>query len=201
MKNFYKKLICSLFIFASSGLFVQNALSLELQIPDPLTAGEWQATGLTNCVSGTPDGVASNGIAFSTSPNFISPQFSPLALSASITGPITPSVGLSSGIAELAAALGNDPVVLSKWVHDNIDYVPYYGVMQGADVTLMTRSGNDADQAALLVELAKAAGHQAAYMIGAVWVPKANAPNWIGASDIDETLNAFLLEGLLTRNR
>ena len=145
-----------------------------------MTETEWQSLGLDDRISETSQGVASNGMALGSSPVFTAPQMSMVAMSASITGPTTPSVGLSSGVSELVGALGSDPSVLSQWVHDHVDYVPYYGLMQGADVTLMTRSGNDADQAALLVELAKAAGHQTAYMVGTIWAPKANVPNWIG---------------------
>jgi len=52
------------------------------------------------------------------------------------------------------------------YVHNNITYLHYYGCKKGAALTLWERSGNDFDQAALLVALLRAAGFTASYQYG-----------------------------------
>ncbi len=195
MNLFYKSMLGAASI---SLLFVaQNAVSIELEAPASVSEQEWNTVGLDERLTASQAGSVSNGMAEAQSPVFgdTAPVIAPMAMSMATQSATTPTVGLSSGIAELAAALDGDVVKMNKWIHDNIDYVPYYGLMQGAEQTFLSRSGNDADQAALLVEMAKAAGHQTAYMVGQIWVPKANAPNWIGAVDLDETWDAFLNGG------
>jgi hypothetical protein len=68
----------------------------------------------------------------------------------------TASATSSSGsdeIAELARALQYDPKLIYDYVHNHIDYVPYYGLHKGALLTYLDGSGNDFDQAALMIAL------------------------------------------------
>ena len=63
-------------------------------------------------------------------------------------------------IKELAYSLNYDPVKIYEYVCNEIDFTVYYGFSKGATRTLLTKSGNDHDQAALLTALLKAAAQQ-----------------------------------------
>jgi RHS repeat-associated protein len=62
-------------------------------------------------------------------------------------------------IAELAKALGNDPLKIFNHVRNQIDYEHYHGLRKGSVLTLLEGGGNDFDQCALLADLLRAAGH------------------------------------------
>ena len=66
---------------------------------------------------------------------------------------------------ELARGLEHDWRRCFDFVHDNIAYAPYPGIMRGAVRTLLDREGNDADQALLLVELLRLSGHASATVV------------------------------------
>ena len=66
-----------------------------------------------------------------------------------------PADATSSEIKELAYALRWDPKLIFEYVHNNIDYVPYYGSRKGALLTYLDGSGNDFDQASLMIALLK----------------------------------------------
>ncbi len=82
-------------------------------------------------------------------------------------------------IQALADGLQDDPMRIFDYVHDNIKFVVYFGSKKGAQLTLLEKSGNDFDQAALLVALLRAAGctnalgsdHGLAYRFGWVQFP------------------------------
>jgi RHS repeat-associated protein len=76
--------------------------------------------------------------------------------------PITPE------IVELAKSLDWNPVRIYEWVQENIETEWYWGSMKGAQETLRQRSGNDADQAALLIAMLRSAGFPARYVRGVV---------------------------------
>jgi len=71
-------------------------------------------------------------------------------------------------IAEASAKQNWDPVDLYEWVKNNIRTEWYWGSMKGAEETLRQGSGNDADQAALLIALLRAAGYPSRYVRGVV---------------------------------
>jgi transglutaminase-like putative cysteine protease len=74
----------------------------------------------------------------------------------------------AAAIAEAAGRRNWDPVDLYEWVKNNIATEWYRGSMKGALETLRQRSGNDADQAALLIALLRAAGFPSRYVVGTV---------------------------------
>ena len=74
-----------------------------------------------------------------------------------------------------------DPKKLFDFVRNNVRYTPYYGFRKGAVMTWLTRSGNDADQAELLVTLLRAAGYSADYERGWLYMPSTEARAWFGA--------------------
>jgi hypothetical protein len=80
----------------------------------------------------------------------------------STEAPITPE------IVELAKSLDWNPIRIYEWVQENIETEWYWGSMKGAEETLRQRSGNDADQAALLISLLRSAGFPARYVRGVI---------------------------------
>ncbi len=111
----------------------------------------------------------------------------PMAMAAQTTG----SSASSTIIAELAGGLENDAWNIYDYVRNEIDYVPYFGLLKGAERTLLDGAGGDADQAALLVELLIAAGYQAKFVYGTMQIPDAELANWLG---YDTSLNEDILD-------
>ncbi len=107
--------------------------------------------------------------------------------------PISQAIYLQAlAIAESTGKQNWDPVDLYEWVKNNIRTEWYWGSMKGAEETLRQRSGNDADQAALLISLLRAAGYPARYVRGVVeFFPDLEmARRLIGVDDapgVDET--------------
>lgn len=62
----------------------------------------------------------------------------------------------NADIKELAASLECEPALIYDYVHNNIDYVPYFGAQKGALLTYLDGSGNDFDQASLMVAMLRA---------------------------------------------
>ena len=80
----------------------------------------------------------------------------------------SPEAQISLAIAEKAELLNWSPVQIYQWVKNNIETEWYHGAMKGAEETLRQLSGNDADQAALLVALLRAADYPARYVKGVI---------------------------------
>lgn len=99
-------------------------------------------------------------------------------------------------IQALAEELGGNPVRIFNWVRNEIDFVPTYGAIQGAGVTLLNRRGNAADTNSLLVALLRASGVPARYVHGTVDVPMAQAVNWLRAADLEDALGLVQTGGI-----
>ena len=100
----------------------------------------------------------------------------------------TEDIVLTPAIKAQAAALNNNPVQIYNWVRNNIQFLPTYGSIQGADMTLQTRRGNDMDSASLLIALLRAANIPARYVYGTIQVPANRAANWMGTATPDAAL-------------
>ncbi|ARN74337.1 transglutaminase-like domain-containing protein [Oceanicoccus sagamiensis] len=87
---------------------------------------------------------------------------------------------ITPAIEALANSLGNDYVAIYNWVRNNIEFIPSYGSLQGADYTLQSRRGNAMDQASLLIALLKATGASARYEYGSIRLTNEEAMNWAG---------------------
>ena len=99
-----------------------------------------------------------------------------------------------------AADLGNNPVKIYNWVRNNIEFVPTWGSIQGAQLTLETKQGNAFDTASLLIALLRAAGIKARYVMGTVELPIAKVMNWAGEfSDPLAALDYFSSGGIPTK--
>jgi transglutaminase-like putative cysteine protease len=76
----------------------------------------------------------------------------------------TIEVQFTPAIQAKAAELNHNPTKIYNWVRNNIEYVPTYGSIQGADYCLQTKQCNDMDTASLLIALLrKAYGVRLAY--------------------------------------
>lgn len=93
----------------------------------------------------------------------------------------TVEVKFTPEILALAASLNNDPVKIYEYVRNNIAFEPTYGSIKGAAQCLWEKSGNDFDQASLMIALLRASGVSARYEYGTVEIPIAQVMNWLGA--------------------
>ncbi len=100
-------------------------------------------------------------------------------------------------ITELARGLKNDPIQIYQYVRNHIDFEPYFGSMKGAAATYLDGSGNDFDQASLMIALIRAGGGTAQYAYGAATIPISNAANWLGVTNgATSVSNMFASGGL-----
>lgn len=100
-------------------------------------------------------------------------------------------------IAALAESMNCNQVDMYNWVHNNIDFVPYYGSMKGANETLWQKEGNDMDQASLLIAMYRYCNIPSRYVVGVVKVPIEDAMNWAGGfTDKNAAVDAFALGGI-----
>ena len=82
-----------------------------------------------------------------------------------------PAISLDPTLVSTASEqhrLGDDAKALFAYVRDDIRYTPYVGVMQGGRGALLTRSGNAADQALLLLALLETAEHEVRLVRGSL---------------------------------
>ncbi|MBI1187738.1 MAG: hypothetical protein GC206_10505 [Alphaproteobacteria bacterium] len=89
-------------------------------------------------------------------------------------------IGPEATIADVAAALGHRPLDLAEWVVNTIAYEPSSGLMKGARATLEARQGNAWDQAGLLIELFRASGMTARFVVGRVTAAVSEVEDWLG---------------------
>lgn len=122
-------------------------------------------------------------------------------------GPPTPddlaasgAVVLSPDIVACAKSLGNSPATLFNYVYNNIQYAPYYMLVQSSEAVFWSGRGNDADQATLLIALLRAAGIPARYVAGYFNMPVADAINWLGVKD-QATAEVWLNSGTIFTNQ
>lgn len=75
----------------------------------------------------------------------------------------TPETHITDAIRAKAAELKNFPVLMFNWIYNNIQLVPSYGSIQGADMCLQTKQCNETDIASLTIAMFRAAGWPARY--------------------------------------
>ncbi len=80
----------------------------------------------------------------------------------------TAEAPISNELATLAQSLNWNPVSIYEYVKNNIETEWYWGCMKGAEETLHQKSGNDCDQAALLLALLRASGYPTRYVRGSI---------------------------------
>jgi hypothetical protein len=107
----------------------------------------------------------------------------------------TEDVQITPEIEALASELEHNPVKIYNWVHDNIQFIPTYGSIQGSQMTLETKSGNAFDTASLLIALLRASEIHARYAYGTVRIPINQAMNWVGGVTSPEAAMQLFAQG------
>jgi len=92
----------------------------------------------------------------------------------------TIEVQFTEAIQAKAAELGHDPLKIYEWVRNNIEFVPTYGSIQGADYCMQTKLCNAFDTSSLLIALLRASNIHARYAYGTVEIPIEKIKNWTG---------------------
>ena len=94
----------------------------------------------------------------------------------------TPETKWNQTIKDLADSL-KTPVKMQEYVRNNVDFEPYYGSRKGAFGTLNQMSGNDYDQASLLISMLRYKGIPARYVKGTIEMPIDKVMGWTGAEN------------------
>jgi hypothetical protein len=92
----------------------------------------------------------------------------------------TIEVKFTPAIQAKATELGHNPTKIYNWVRNNIEFVPTYGSIQGADYCLQTKQCNSFDTASLLIALLRSSGIHARYVQGTIELPIEKVKNWVG---------------------
>ncbi|MFZ3138457.1 MAG: transglutaminase-like domain-containing protein [Thermodesulfovibrionales bacterium] len=92
----------------------------------------------------------------------------------------TIEVKFTPAIQAKATELNHNPVKIYNWVRNNIEFVPTYGSIQGADYCLQTKQCNAIDTSSLLIALLRSSGIHARYVQGTIELPIEKVKNWVG---------------------
>ncbi|MFP4473397.1 MAG: RHS repeat domain-containing protein [Candidatus Omnitrophota bacterium] len=93
------------------------------------------------------------------------------------------SPGAYPMINELARSLEYDPKKIYDYVHNHIDFAPYYGVRRGLEATVLQRAGSDAEQVLLMQELLRISGYSAEIIIADIdYFDKVEMQRWLGVN-------------------
>ena len=92
----------------------------------------------------------------------------------------TIEVKFTPAIQAKATELGHNPVKIYNWVRNNIEFVPTYGSIQGANMCLQTKQCNAIDTSSLLIALLRSSGIHARYVQGTIELPIEKVKNWVG---------------------
>lgn len=96
-----------------------------------------------------------------------------------------------------AQELNYNPVKIYNWVRNNIEFVPTYGSIQGANMCLQTKQCNDFDTASLLTALLRVSKIPARYVYGTIELPIEKVKNWVGGfTDSMAALNLIASGGI-----
>lgn len=92
----------------------------------------------------------------------------------------TDEIKLTQAIHDQAEVLEYDPVKIFHWVRNNVQWLPSWGAVQAADLTLSSKRGNAFDIASLTIALLRASQIPARYVHGTIDVPEQKFRNWAG---------------------
>ena len=97
----------------------------------------------------------------------------------------TVEVKLSPAIRAKAEELQYDPVKIYNFVRNNVNWLPTWGAIQDAYLTLSSLQGNAMDISSLLISLLRASNVPCTYTHGTIKVPADKFVNWVGGfSDV-----------------
>jgi hypothetical protein len=107
----------------------------------------------------------------------------------------TVEIQFTPAVRAKAEELGHDPVAIYHWVRNHVEWLPTWGAVQGADLTLSARRGNAMDIASLLAALLRASGIPARYVHGTIDVPEERFRNWAGGFEQIEAAMNYAASG------
>jgi hypothetical protein len=108
----------------------------------------------------------------------------------------TPDIQFTPQVQSVVAQLGADPQGLYLYVKNGWVYTPYFGSQKGSRGTELELQGNDYDQASLLIALLREAGIPARYVVGSMYIPTAQALNWLQVDSTTAALNLLAWQGI-----
>ena len=108
----------------------------------------------------------------------------------------TPEVRFTPEVLKVVQRFAGDPEQLYLYVKNNFEFTPYLGSQKGSQGTLLEFSGNDFDQASLLIALLRGAGIPARYVFGAMTIKLDKALNWLGVEKADVALQVLQWQGI-----
>ena len=107
----------------------------------------------------------------------------------------TIDVQITQEIIDKALELGSVPAIY-EFVRDQVAFQAYYGSQKGSVETLRQLSGNDYDQASLLIALLRGFGVPARYGEGVVEMPVDRATNWLVVEDGEVASSILFTNGM-----
>lgn len=134
----------------------------------------------------------------------------PVATAQAVAAPANPSCNTTAAdldkntiearvtpeIAVLAQKLNYSPVRIFEYVANNIRYEPYWGLLKGAQGTLVAGTGGAMDQAALLVALMRESNIPARYVRGTIGFYQHGQSNpglrWLGVKSFEAAAELLL---------
>ena len=106
-------------------------------------------------------------------------------------------ITLSQVIKDKAAELNFDPIKIHHFVRNNIEWVPSWGAIQNADLTLSAQRGNAMDISSLTIALLRASQIPSRYVHGTIDVPRDRFLNWAGGfTDINAAVSYVASAGI-----
>lgn len=130
-------------------------------------------------------------------PSYLSPADTNPPQTADVSG--TLDAPLSAEILQKARELEHDYIRIYEFVHNSIKTEWYAGAMKGAVGTLRQGSGNDIDQASLLIALFRASGLPARYVTGVVEVSADDVMQSLGLREVTQASNALTRAGIAAK--
>ncbi|MCK4422371.1 S8 family serine peptidase, partial [candidate division WOR-3 bacterium] len=108
----------------------------------------------------------------------------------------TPGAEITAEIIKKAQELGDNPINIFNYVKNEIHYVPYYGSMKGSQGALYEVSGNDCDQAGLLIALLRSLGIPARFVRGIIHLSVERAIKQFGGNDANDVMTILTTSGI-----
>jgi len=106
-------------------------------------------------------------------------------------------VNITQAIQNKAAELDYDAVQIYNFVRNNIEFVPTWGAVQSAELTLGAKRGNAMDISSLLIALFRASKIPARYVHGTIELSQTKVKNWFGGwENINNVLTFAYSNGL-----
>lgn len=99
-----------------------------------------------------------------------------------------PAPPIPAAVAELARALKYDPVLIYEFIHNNIEYLPVWGMLKGSEGTITDGVGTSFDIAQLTADLINADpahGATATLVRGTISMPATTAASWLGLNGMN----------------